>query len=161
MGFLRKLFPGAFKLKKKEVKPFVIKLVVYYIIAIVCGVILGTPGGLLLLFSAVKESATLTIISYVYYLFAYLAAVVIGLYLNGATVICILKLVGVIKDQEGDVDNTSFNNAAGAVGGAFDKVVSATEGVVNKIVDKAAKKKDEENKESETASEETNESNAE
>ena len=35
MGFLRKLYPGAFKLEKKVTKPFVIKLVVFAIIYLV------------------------------------------------------------------------------------------------------------------------------
>ena len=161
MGFLRKLFPGAFKLKKKEVKRFVIKLVVYYIIAIVCGIILGVPGALLLLFAGIKGGTALTIISYVYYIFVYLACVVIGLYLNCATVICILKFVGVIKDQNSDVVNNNINNAADKVDGVFEKVANATENIVNKVVDKATEKKDEETKESKEASEETNEANAE
>ena len=43
---------------------------------------------------------------------------------------CILKFVGVIKDQTADVENTNLNNAAGKVGGVFDKVVGATENVM-------------------------------
>ena len=44
MDLLRKYWPMSFKLKEKEVKPFVITLVIYFVAAFIAGVILGLLG---------------------------------------------------------------------------------------------------------------------
>lgn len=143
MGFLRKLYPGAFKLEKKVTKPFVIKLVVFAIIYFVASVIIGALMATFGLIGAASSKAVVGIICYlVILLLLGLVELVLCAYTAGGVVISILKFVGVIKDQTADVENTNLNNAAGKVGGVFDKVVGATENVVNKVVDKATEKKD-------------------
>ncbi len=142
MGFLRKLYPGAFKLEKKVVKPFVIKLVVFAIIYLVASVIIGALMATFGLVGAASSKAVVGIICYLVILLLGLVDLVLCAYTAGGVVISILKFVGVIKDQTADVENTNLNNAAGKVGGVFDKVVGATENVVNKVVDKATEKKD-------------------
>lgn len=143
MGFLRKLYPGAFKLEKKVVKPFVIKLVVYVVIGLILAVVLGAPAGVIMGIGAVTENEVLSLVGTLIYIVALCICSVYGIYMYGGIVISILKFVGVIKDQSGDVVNNNLNNAAGKVGGAFEKVVNATENVVNKVVDKATEPKEE------------------
>ena len=142
MGFLRKLYPGAFKLEKKVTKPFVIKLVVYVVIGLILSVVLGVPSGLLIGLGQVMGNSGLSLVGFIVFGIALLIASVYGIYMYGGIAICILKFVGVIKDQTADVENTNLNNAAGKVGGVFEKVVGATENVVNKVVDKATEKKE-------------------
>ena len=142
MGFLRKLYPGAFKLEKKVVKPFVIKLVVYVAIYLIASVVLGTVSGTIMGIGMGLEFYWLYLIGLGLLVISALLISVYSIYMIGGIVISILKFVGVIKDQTADVENTNLNNAAGKVGGVFDKVVGATENVVNKVVDKATEKKD-------------------
>ena len=142
MGFLRKLYPGAFKLEKKVVKPFVIKLVVYVAIYLIASVVLGTVSGTIMGIGMGLEFYWLYLIGLGLLVISALLISVYSIYMIGGIVISILKFVGVIKDQTADVENTNLNNAAGKVGGVFDKVVGATENVVNKVVGKATENKD-------------------
>ena len=41
MDFLKKYFPHAFKVKPEDVKLFVITLLIYILIDVVCGVVIG------------------------------------------------------------------------------------------------------------------------
>ena len=164
MNFLRKLYPGSFKLKKNETKPFVIKLVTFVLIGIVfnvaftmsisiCHLGIETYAGSALGMILVIVEATLTLIYC-------MISVVIDSYLIGGILISIFKFVGIIKDQASEAENTSLNKARDKVGG-IDNVVSAAEDVVNKVVDKPTKKTDGERKDSQKASEETTEADAE
>ena len=162
MGFLRKLYPGAFNLKKKVTKPFVIKLVVFAIIYLVASFIIGAAMAVFGLVGAASSKVLVIIICYLALFVLGLADLVLCAYTVGGILISIFKFVGIIKDQEGDVENTNLNNAAGAVGGVFEKVVGATENVVNKVVDKATEVKDEGSaEEAKEASKEATESDTE
>lgn len=149
MGFLRKLYPGAFKLEKKVVKPFVIKLVVYVIIGLVASLILAAPGTVFGILASTTGNAVFGTIASICGAVAGVIGFVLEIYLLGGIVCSILKFVGVIKDEDGaDAEDNTVNNVAGKVGGVFGKVVDVTTNAVNTVVDTVSGKK--ENKEEAT-----------
>ena len=81
MDFLKKVWPQAFGLKQKEVKPFVILLIIY----VVADIVLGAVAGLL---------AGIPIVGLIFSIVGSL----IGLYCTAGIVFSILKFVGVFKD---------------------------------------------------------------
>lgn len=80
MDTLKKLFPLSFR-EKKEVKDFIIVLVIYAVISIVCEIVFWLLGKIPL----------------VGFLFG-LVGWVVGLYIIGGVVLTILHFTGVIKD---------------------------------------------------------------
>ena len=92
MEFLKKLYPGALKLEKKVTKPFVIKLVIYVVVGMVCSAILSIPGAVL---SSLEFTLAATVVSSILGVISSL----IGIYLTGGIVVSILKFTGVIKDE--------------------------------------------------------------
>lgn len=158
MGFLRKLYPGAFKLEKKVVKPFVIKLVVYVIIGFVSGLILAAPGTVFGILASTTGNAVFGTIASICGAVAGVIGFVLEIYLLGGIVCSILKFVGVIKDEDGaDAEENTVNNVAGKVGGVFGKVVDATTNVVNNVVDTVSGKKEDKAEDAEEATKENTE----
>ena len=81
MDFLKKFWPQPFSLKQKEVKPFVILIIIYA----VADIILGTVSGLL---------SAIPILGLIFSIVGSL----IGLYCTAGIVFSILKFAGVFKD---------------------------------------------------------------
>ncbi|MBE6594538.1 MAG: hypothetical protein E7644_01930 [Ruminococcaceae bacterium] len=81
MDILKKFWPSAFKLQKGEVRPFVIQLIIFVVVAAVLGVLMGFLGG----------------IKIVGFIFAILGTL-IDLYCTAGIVFSILRFVGVFKD---------------------------------------------------------------
>lgn len=155
MGFLRKLYPGAFKLEKKVVKPFVIKLVVYVIIGFVAGLVLAAPGTVFGILANTTGNAVFGTVASICGGVAGVVGFVLEIYLLGGIVCSILKFVGVIKDEDGaDAEENTVNNVAGKVGGVFGKVVDVTTNAVNTVVDTVAGKKEDKKDSDENKSDE-------
>lgn len=99
MGFLRKIYPGAFKVEKKVVKPFVIRMIVLFVLQIVIGVICGAPIGVAMALAEVSQNVLLMVVAIALEAILMAVATVAGVYLTGGMVISALKFAGVIKDQ--------------------------------------------------------------
>ena len=138
MGFLKTLYPRALQLEKKVTKPFVIKLVVFVVIGMICSVLLSIPGTVLALLNFTTGAKIAGAIC---------GAIgsLVGLYLTGGIVVSILKFTGVIKDEavnNATVPNNAFTNAAEKVGSVFGKVDDVATGAANKVADKVTEDKD-------------------
>ena len=89
MDFLRKLYPSAFKLEKKVVKPFVIQLIIFVVVGFVVSTICGVATGL---------TAQIEVVGLIVSLISGVITFVVDLYCTGGIVCSVLKFVGVIKD---------------------------------------------------------------
>ena len=87
MDFLKKFWPVSFKLKEKEVKPFVITLIVYVVIGAIAGVASLLSG---IVFEALGLAFLGVLVGVV--------TSVIDLYCTAGIVFAILKFVNVFKD---------------------------------------------------------------
>ena len=83
MDLLKKFWPVSFKLKEKEVKPFVVTLVIYVVAGFIAGVLLGILG-------LIKLPLLGVILG--------LVGTVVDVYCTAGIVFAILKFVNVFKD---------------------------------------------------------------
>ena len=91
MDFLKKFWPMAFSTVRKEVKPFVIRLIIYWAIAAVLSLIVGITVGVVGV-SAPDVANVLNLI---------LTPItsLVGLYCTAGIVFTILRFTGVFKDE--------------------------------------------------------------
>ena len=141
MSFLKKLYSSAFKMQKGNVKPFVILLVIYVLVPAIIGTAFGLLSGLV--FNNIGTVGA--VLNWVLGVISSL----IGLYCLGGIVVAILKFCDVIKDTVSDGETSKADEVAGKIGGIFDKVVSATTSVVDKVTEKKPENAEEENKDEE------------
>ena len=83
MDLLKKFWPMSFNLKEKEVKPFVVTLVIYVVAGFIAGVLLGILG-------LIKLPLLGVILG--------LVGTVVDVYCTAGIVFAILKFVNVFKD---------------------------------------------------------------
>ena len=125
MSFLKKLYSSAFKMKKGNVKPFVILLVLYVLVPVVLDVsafLLGKllPGPFDMIFGWIVGAV----------------GILVTIYCIAGIVLAILKFCDVIKNPVDDGTESKADVVAGKIGGIFDKVVNATTNVVDKVTEK-------------------------
>ena len=80
MEFLKKVWPTPFKIEKKNVSSFVVQLIIFAVVCLVFGILMGV----------------LAHIPYVGIIFSILGSLC-ELYCTGGIVLCILKFTGVLK----------------------------------------------------------------
>ena len=92
MDFLKKFWPMAFSTVRKEVKPFVIRLIIYWAIGAVLGAIVAVTVAVV----AINAPNVANVLS------AILTPVtsIVGLYCTAGIVFTILRFTGVFKDEE-------------------------------------------------------------
>lgn len=84
MEILKKIWPTPFKVQQKDTQPFVVQLIVYFLIGAVVSIVLGVVGGVV---GIAWLSAIFSVVSGI-----------VDLYCTAAIALCILRFVGVLKD---------------------------------------------------------------
>ena len=107
MDFLQKFWPMAFSTVKKDVKPFVIRLIIYWVIGFAVGLVAGITIGVVAYFAPNVGTVLGWILSPISY--------IVGLYCTAGIVFTILRFTGVFKDADApvaEVEATEVNDEA-------------------------------------------------
>ena len=99
MRFLRKLYPNAFKLKKKESRPFFTRIAILVVLEILIFIFLGAPAISLIGIISMIEEPVFLVLGYIFELSVLGFLVAIGIYLNVEILVSFLIFIGAIKNR--------------------------------------------------------------